>query len=496
MSLMSRVVLFTTYILILTLPMIYCCTEDDESNVCKPHGVECTLNMDCCCPLMCDWWLRTCQTRFSIPTCRLNFASVSLLLGLCWPFANGRNTRCQTESEKMTRVRSAVCVWWLRSRLNFASVSLLLGLCWPFANGRNTTCGGFLTQFRGSFQSPNYPDHYDDLSECRWYIFAPREFAILIEKHSIDIEDDAARADCPYDHLKYSFGNWKKTFCGRGLVEPILLDTNFVTVILKTDASMSGSGFNISYRFVLPPCAQTFTASQGLMEIPEDKSKRTAVILRRRWCFRSSRGNTYQFTFDYFDTVGDPPKCKHMYLKVLEKNEGQMRSHPRLCGKVIPEPVHTRSSSVSLLFLSDRALDKNGLHVRWKVFGCNEDRSEPSGQLRFPRDGVFIAYPATCVWTLIASQDQTVELSVRKLNLERCDVEYLRVFEGQEEGRALLDDLCQLDSSVVITSTRRVMSLHLRMQSLREEAVEASYQLKAVRKLALRFGRVSFEADV
>ncbi|EEC04018.1 hypothetical protein IscW_ISCW016973 [Ixodes scapularis] len=326
----------------------------------------------------------------------------------------------------MTRVHSAVCVWWLRSSLNFAAVSLLLGLCWPLENERNTTCGGFLTQFRGSFQSPNYPDHYDDLSECRWYIFAPREFAILIEKHSIDIEDDAARADCPYDHLK------------------------------------------------------TFTASQGLMEIPEDKSKRTAVILRRRWCFRSSRGNTYQFTFDYFDTVGDPPKCKHMYLKVLEKNEGQMRSHPRLCGKVIPEPVHTRSSSVSLLFLSDRALDKNGLHVRWKVFGCNEDRSEPSGQLRFPRDGVFIAYPATCVWTLIASQDQTVELSVRKLNLERCDVEYLRVFEGQEEGRALLDDLCQLDSSVVITSTRRVMSLHLRMQSLREEAVEASYQLKAV----------------
>ncbi|KAG0436811.1 hypothetical protein HPB47_017746 [Ixodes persulcatus] len=237
---------------------------------------------------------------------------------------------------------------------------------------------------------------------------------------------------------------------------------------------------------VLPPCAQTFTASQGLMEIPEDKSKRTAVIRRRRWCFHSSRGNTYQFTFDYFDTVGDPPKCKHMYLKVLEKNEGQMRSHPRLCGKVIPEPVHTRSSSVSLLFLSDRALDKNGLHVRWKVFGCNEDRSEPSGQLRFPRDGVFIAYPATCVWTLIASQDQTVELSVRKLNLERCDVEYLRVFEGQEEGRALLDNLCQLNSSVVITSTRRVMSLHLRMHSLREEAVEASYQLKAVPPADLR----------
>ncbi|KAG0444842.1 hypothetical protein HPB47_013323 [Ixodes persulcatus] len=55
-----------------------------------------------------------------------------------------------------------------------------------------------------------------------------------------------------------------------------------------------------------------------------------------------------------------------------------------------------------------------------------------------------------------------------------------QVFEGQEESRALLDNLCQLNSSVVITSTRRVMSLHLRMQSLREEAVEASYQLKAV----------------
>ncbi|CAN7998594.1 unnamed protein product, partial [Ixodes hexagonus] len=257
-------------------------------------------------------------------------------------------------------------------------------------------CGGFLTQFRGSFQSPNFPDHYDDSAMCRWYIFAPKEFAILIEKHAIDIEDDAARADCPYDHLRVS----------------------------------------------------TRLLAGGLLEIPEDKGKRMAVVRRRRWCFHSSRGNTYQFTFDYFDVIGEPPKCKHMYLKVLEKNEGQMRSHPRMCGKVIPEPVHTRSSSVSLLFLSDRALDKNGLHVRWKVFGCNEDHTEPTGQLRFPKDGVFIGYPATCRWTLFASQDQTVELSVHKLNLVRCDVEYLRV------GPLLLEYLPELVRIKQLTSTR------------------------------------------
>lgn len=66
----------------------------------------------------------------------------------------------------------------------------------------SAACGGFLTQFRGHFQSPNYPDHYDDSAICRWYIFAPKEFAILIEKHSIDIEDDASRVDCPYDYLR------------------------------------------------------------------------------------------------------------------------------------------------------------------------------------------------------------------------------------------------------------------------------------------------------
>ncbi|XP_054917239.1 tolloid-like protein 1 isoform X2 [Dermacentor andersoni] len=356
---------------------------------------------------------------------------------------------------------------------------LFTSALWPAARARNASCGGFLTQFRGHFQSPNYPDHYDDSAVCRWYIFAPKEFAILIEKHAIDIEDDANRADCPYDYLRYSFGNWKKTFCGKGAVEPILLDTNFVTVVLKTDASMSGTGFNISYRFVLPPCVRTFTSGEGLLEIPEDKSKRNMLIRRRRWCFRSARGNSYQFTFDYFDLVGEPPKCRHMYMKVLEKNEGQVRSHSRMCGKLIPEPVHTRSSSVSLLFLSDRPLDKNGLHVSWKVFGCNEEHRAAAGKLRFPREGVYTAYPATCRWTIYANSDQTVELTVTRLNLQRCDLEYLRIFEGEGERRTLLDDVCRLDSPVVISSTRRIMSLQLRLHALRRDAVEAAYQMRA-----------------
>ncbi|XP_037574901.1 cubilin-like [Dermacentor silvarum] len=356
---------------------------------------------------------------------------------------------------------------------------LFTSALWPAARARNASCGGFLTQFRGHFQSPNYPDHYDDSAVCRWYIFAPKEFAILIEKHTIDIEDDANRADCPYDYLRYSFGNWKKTFCGKGAVEPLLLDTNFVTVVLKTDASMSGTGFNISYRFVLPPCVRTFTSGEGLLEIPEDKSKRNVLIRRRRWCFRSARGNSYQFTFDYFDLIGEPPKCRHMYMKVLEKNEGQVRSHSRMCGKLIPEPVHTRSSSVSLLFLSDRPLDKNGLHVSWKVFGCNEEHRAAAGKLRFPREGVYTAFPATCRWTVYANSDQTVELTVTRLNLLRCDLEYLRIFEGEGERRTLLDDLCRLDSPVVITSTRRIMTLQLRLHALRRDAVEAAYQMRA-----------------
>ncbi|XP_064484835.1 cubilin-like isoform X2 [Ornithodoros turicata] len=319
-------------------------------------------------------------------------------------------------------------------------------LSWIAAEARNASCGGFLTQFRGHFQSPNYPHHYDDSAVCRWYIFAPKEFAILIEKHSIDIEDDASRSDCPYDYLRYSFGNWKKTFCGKGTVEPILLDTNFVTVILKTDASMSGSGFNISYRFVLPPCSRTYVANEGALEIPEDKSKKTSLLRRKRWCFHSARGNTYQFTFDYFDLVGEPPKCKHMYVKVLEKNEGQMRSHNRLCGKVIPEPVHTRSSSVSLLFLSDRTLEKNGMHLSWKVFGCNEEHTEPFGQLKFPKEGVFTAYPATCKWTMYGNKDQTIELTLKRLNMQRCDVEYLRAyFISQGNHMQLMPKRCAVE---------------------------------------------------
>lgn len=50
-------------------------------------------------------------------------------------------------------------------------------------------CGGLLTSREGNILSPNYPDIYPDEKKCKWHIFAPKGFKVVLKVIDIGIED-------------------------------------------------------------------------------------------------------------------------------------------------------------------------------------------------------------------------------------------------------------------------------------------------------------------
>ena len=50
-----------------------------------------------------------------------------------------------------------------------------------FVPSVNRSCGGNLTGLEGEITSPNYPNHYDNLMECRWLITVDPAYSVRLE---------------------------------------------------------------------------------------------------------------------------------------------------------------------------------------------------------------------------------------------------------------------------------------------------------------------------
>ena len=75
-----------------------------------------------------------------------------------------------------------ISVW---SRIGYCSFPIglfcvVIFVC-LFVPSVNRSCGGNLTGLEGEITSPNYPNHYDNLMECRWLITVDPAYSVRLE---------------------------------------------------------------------------------------------------------------------------------------------------------------------------------------------------------------------------------------------------------------------------------------------------------------------------
>ena len=87
-----------------------------------------------------------------------------------------------TERKKNNIELNWISVW---SRTGYRSFPMGL-FCFVifvclFVPSVNRSCGGNLTGLEGEITSPNYPNHYDNLMECRWLITVDPAYSVWLE---------------------------------------------------------------------------------------------------------------------------------------------------------------------------------------------------------------------------------------------------------------------------------------------------------------------------
>ena len=90
---------------------------------------------------------------------------------------------CPNRAQKNNNIElNWISVW---SRTGYCSFPMGL-FCFVifvclFVPSVNRSCGGNLTGLEGEITSPNYPNHYDNLMECRWLITVDPAYSVRLE---------------------------------------------------------------------------------------------------------------------------------------------------------------------------------------------------------------------------------------------------------------------------------------------------------------------------
>lgn len=110
-------------------------------------------------------------------------------------------------------------------------------------------CGGEFDSPTGQITSPNYPQRYGDNLLCNYTITATPDTYIIAK--FIDKFEIESHPLCIYDRLAAYQGNSSISapigrYCGSQIPPPIV-SHNTLFMQFRTDGSISGSGFKISY---------------------------------------------------------------------------------------------------------------------------------------------------------------------------------------------------------------------------------------------------------
>ena len=107
-----------------------------------------------------------------------------------------------------------------------------------------------MTALNGTFRSPYYPQNYSNKAWCKWHIEVPWNYAILITFDDVSLESGCCLCDFVYV---------RETINGTTVLIDQVCDMttpqlnssgNNVTVIFRSDFSLSGRGFRARYQAI------------------------------------------------------------------------------------------------------------------------------------------------------------------------------------------------------------------------------------------------------
>uniref|UniRef100_A0AAX7U3F9 Cubilin n=1 Tax=Astatotilapia calliptera TaxID=8154 RepID=A0AAX7U3F9_ASTCA len=317
-------------------------------------------------------------------------------------------------------------------------------------------CGGDLSGPSGSFSSPGYPNRYPDNRECIWYITTSAGSSITITIHEFDVE---YHQDCNYDVLEVYGGpdlsapQLAKLCSTTSTPMHVSSTGNLLTVRFKSDAYVSGRGFNASWTEVQGGCGGPVTAPSGEIHSPLYPNSYPNNV-DCSWVISVDPNHRVFLNFTDLD-IEYHSSCNFDYI-----HDGPTSSSPllgRVCGSSVP-PFTSTQNTIYVRFRSDSSGNHRGFSARFsEACGATIVTDDNGGAIASPR------YPAqyppnqNCSWIIRAQEPLNhVTLSFTDFDLEmifaNCSHDFLEILDGDNYDSPTIGRYCGSEIPHPVTS--------------------------------------------
>ncbi|KAM5322410.1 scavenger receptor cysteine-rich domain-containing protein DMBT1-like isoform 2-T2 [Glossophaga mutica] len=263
----------------------------------------------------------------------------------------------------------------------------------PVPQGGSDSCGGVISSLLGSFSSPWFPTNYPTNMQCVWVIHVDETFYIELTIPSLKLEDVYG---CPYDFLEVFDGRQGASlslgrFCS-GAELSFLSSANIMTVVFRSDAMVTNTGFYAQYKAtqpdemesgadgnpeagpsgstgVSPPADENFhcggllTNASGSFTSPwyPEKYPTNMTCAWDIWVDDRAR---VKLTFDML-ALENAQGCPHDFVEIFDGPQGESFSLGRFCSG--STPVFTSSSNrLTVVFHSNDIVTNRGFHATYE----------------------------------------------------------------------------------------------------------------------------------
>ncbi|XP_034427678.1 cubilin [Hippoglossus hippoglossus] len=320
-------------------------------------------------------------------------------------------------------------------------------------------CGGELSGPSGSFNSPDYPNRYPENRECIWYITTSPGSSITLTIHEFDVE---FHQDCSYDVLEVYGGpdlsapQLAKLCSTTSSPMQVSSTGNLLTVRFKSDAYVSGRGFNASWAEIPGGCGGPVTAPSGEIHSPLYPSSYPNNV-DCSWVISVDSHHRVLFNFSDLD-IEYHSSCSWDYVVV---HDGPTISSPLLahvCGTSLPPSVTSTQNTITVRFRSDSSRSHRGFSAHFsQACGSTIITDNEGGAIASPRYPA--PYPANqnCSWIIRAQEPFShVTLSFTDFELEmissNCSHDAVEILDGDNYQAPSIGRYCGLEIPHPVTS--------------------------------------------
>ncbi|XP_017555843.2 cubilin [Pygocentrus nattereri] len=301
-------------------------------------------------------------------------------------------------------------------------------------------CGGPITAPSGEIHSPQYPNNYPNNVDCSWVITVDESHRILFNFTDMDIE---SHSSCIWDYVDIHDGPGQSSpllakVCGFSIPDPIFSTQNVIYVRFRSDISSNHRGFRAEFS---EACGSTIMADDvgGAIASPRypypyPNNQNCSWIIIAQEPF-----NHVTLSFTDFELEMLNSNCSHDAVEILDGDNYGAPSVGRYCGIDIPHPITSFSNALVVNFVSDASVTRKGFRATYvaSTSGCGGNLHMESGAFNSPNYPD--AYPPNieCVWTIISSPGNRLQLSFILLELQQstdCNNDYLEIREGNSTG--------------------------------------------------------------